>query len=203
MPKVILPPWDFKQLVRRRRRMGVDHLDEVWDGVYVMAPEGDIEHQTFSGDLYGILKVGMADREGAQVFPPINISDRDDWRKNYRCPDASVLLPGNPAQNRRTHLFGGPDFAVEILSPRDRSRKKFAFYAKVRVRELLLIDRDPWCLELYRLRDGQYDLVGKSDPDQPAPLASAVLPLTFRLLPGEPRPRLEVARPDGTQRWVM
>ena len=60
-----------------------------------------------------------------RIFPGCNVSDRPKrWKKNYRCPDVAVFLPGNPAEDRETHWFGGPDFAVEILSPYDRSREK-------------------------------------------------------------------------------
>lgn len=204
MPRLIVPPRDLKQIIRHRQLTGADRFDEVWDGIYVMAPEADNEHQKCSGDFYSILNQAVGDRAGVQVFPAINVSDRgDDWRKNYRCPDASVFLPGNPAQDRRSHWFGGPDFAIEVISLRDRSRKKLAFYAKVGVRELLLVDRLPWCLELHRLHAGNYELIGKSTPDQPTVLASTVLPLAFRLLPAEPRPKIEVARADGSQQWMM
>ena len=102
---------------------------------------------------------------------------------------------------RGAYWLGGPDFAVEVISRHDRSRKKFDFYAKVGVRELLLVDRKPWALELYRLQDGKLALVGKSDLDHPEILASEVLPLSFRLVAGNPRPRIEVAHADGIQRW--
>ena len=70
------------------------------------------------------------------------------------------------------------------------------------MRELLLIDRDPWALELYRLHDGQLKLVGQSRLEQPDILQSTVLPLTFRLIPGDTRPRIEVRHTDGVQEWL-
>ena len=86
-----------------------------------------------------------------KVFAGCNVSDQPKrWKRNYRCPDVAVFLPGNPAEDRKTHWFGGPDFAVEIISRFDRSREKFGFYKSVGVRELLLVDRHPWALELYR-----------------------------------------------------
>jgi Uma2 family endonuclease len=203
MATVIIDPAELRRLIRERRECGGDRYDEVWDGVYVMSPLADNQHQQLATKFAGAIDQAMGDREEVQVFAGTNVSDRDQrWKRNFRCPDVAVFLPGNPAQDRGSHWFGGPDFAVEIISPYDRSRKKFAFYAKVNVRELLLVARRPWCLELYRLRDGKYELVGKSDAEQPAVLASEVLPLTFRLIPGEPRPRIEVARTDGTQRWL-
>jgi hypothetical protein len=92
---------------------------------------------------------------------------------------------------------------VEIISEDDRSREKLSFYAAVGVRELLLIDRDPWALELYRLRDGELDGVGRSTLDRPDTLLSTVVPLSFRLVPGDAHPRIEVTRADGGQGWVI
>ena len=100
-------------------------------------------------------------------------------------------------------MCGGPDFAVEILSEGDLARKKLDFYALVDTREFLQLDRDPWALELYRLAGDRLELVGISTPDQPDPIASVVLPLTFRLLPDRGRPRLELCRLDGGQCWSI
>jgi Uma2 family endonuclease len=98
---------------------------------------------------------------------------------------------------------GGPDLAIEILSEGDLARSKLDFYAKVNTRELLILDRDDWALELYRLIDGRLDLVGNSTPDRPEILSSQVLPLTFRLVPGQGRPTLELCRHDGAQVWQI
>jgi hypothetical protein len=79
-----------------------------------------------------------------RVHAGANVSDQlDDWRQNFRVPDVLVFLNSNPAEDRDTHWFGGPDFAVEIASRWDRSREKIAFYSSIGVRELLIIDRDP------------------------------------------------------------
>jgi len=204
MPRMIVPPADMKRILRERRRNGGDRYDEVWDGVYVMSPIADNDHQGIALDFAIAIRGATDGDRSIRVYPGANVSDRaDDWTRNYRCPDVLVFLPGNPAEDRRTHFLGGPDFAVEILSPRDRSRKKFAFYAKVGVRELLLVDRAPWKLELYRLRDEAYELAGTSTLDRPEALASSVLPLSFRLLPGEPRPEVEATRPADGLVWTI
>jgi Uma2 family endonuclease len=204
MKGVILDPDELKEIIRRRRRMGIDQFDEVWNGVYVMSPIADNEHQKLAYDLTKAIDEARCGDDAIRVYPAVNVSDREvKWKKNFRCPDAAVFLEGNPAEDRGTHWYGGPDFAVEVLSPRDRSRKKFAFYTKVGVRELLLIDRKPWTLELYRPQGKTMELVGKSMLETSEVLASAVLPLTFRLLPGKPRPRIEVARIGGDQRWLV
>ena len=132
----------------------------------------------------------------------MNVSDREEnWVQNYREPDLAVVLRSNPAKNCGTHLCGGPDLVVEILSPNDPTRQKRDFYAKVGVRELLIVDRDPWVLELYRLDSGRLDLCGTSNVDDQPPVSSKVLPLTFRLSSGEERPVIEVSRSDGGQTW--
>ena len=118
-------------------------------------------------------------------------------------PGRRRLPAGNPADDKKSHWLGGPDFAVEVVSRYDNTRKKFKFYAGVGTRELLIVDRFPWSLELYRLigRD-VLKLVGKSTLDQPAILASEVLPLTFTLIPGEDRPEIEVIHTQDARRWL-
>jgi Uma2 family endonuclease len=167
-----------------------------------MSPGANNQHQHVSGLLYFAFQASVGATGSALVLPGANVSDQaDDWRRNYRTPDVVVFLPGNPAIDKETHWLGGPDFAVEVISRYDRSREKLAFYAKIGVRELLIVDRYPWALELYRLDQGTLTLVGTSTVDKPDILASAVLPLSFQLVDGDPRPKIEVAHNDGVQRW--
>ena len=203
MPRVIIEPSELQRLIRRRRACGGDRYDEVWNGVYVMSPLADNEHQHLASEIAFAVRLAVGHRAGARVLVGTNVSDQPEkWRKNYRCPDVAVFLPGNPAEDRGTHWLGGPDFAVEVISPYDRTRLKLPFYAKVGTRELLLLDRKPWRLELYRPEGGTMVLVGTSEPGQPAVLASAVLPLTFRLVTGQPRPRVEVACTAEARSWL-
>ncbi len=105
---------------------------------------------------------------------------KKDWKYNYRRPDIAVVFPTNPGKNCGTHWFGGPDLAVEIVSPHDRSHKKLDFYASVGVRELLIIDRNPSAVELYRLRSGALELAGRCTPADRTEIASEVLPIRIR-----------------------
>lgn len=203
MPMVLINRDQLKRVIRRRRLMGADRFDEVWNGVYVMSPIANNEHQFVAGKIYTALEQAMAGVAGALVFPAINVSDlQEKWRKNYRCPDAAVFLSGNPAVDKGAYWFGGPDFVVEVISPYDRSRKKLDFYAKVGVRELLLVDRKPWSLELYCLIGGELKLIRKITPDSPQPLTSEVLPLSFRLIPGESRPGIEMTHTADARKWL-
>jgi Uma2 family endonuclease len=188
---LLLDPAEVRELIRRRRRLGLDRFDEVWDGVYVMAAMPNMEHQSIVGRLVTALTNGLP--EGALVLPGCNVSDQSDkWEKNFRCPDVAVVLPGNTAENRGTHLFGGPDFAIEIVSPKDRSRDKLGFYFKVGVRELLIVDRKPWKLELYRNDGSALALVGTCPVKKQKTLVSSVIPFRFTIAAGTSRPSLVV-----------
>jgi Uma2 family endonuclease len=193
-----------KQLIRDRRRSGDDRFDEVWNGVYVMSPLADNEHQEISTSLSASFIQAVSGWKKARVFAGLNVSDRaDKWKKNYRCPDVGVFLAGNLAEDKGTYWFGGPDFTVEVLSPGDRSRKKLDFYTKVGVRELLLVGRKPWSLELYRLINGVMTLVGKTTPDPAQTLTSEVLPISLRILPNDPRPTIEVTQTADGRQWMI
>ncbi len=201
--RALLPPADSRKLIRRRQAWGADGFDEVWNGVYVVSPYADNQHQLLGSELGFALKLALDGQRGVQVVAGgLNISDRgDDWIKNFRVPDISVFLPGNQAIDKETHWLGGPDFVVEILSKGDASRKKLGFYARVNVRELLFVVRRPWRLEL-RKRDGDaWTPPAISVLPDSAPLRSGVLDLTFRLVPGPDRPRIEVTHPDG-RNWL-
>jgi len=204
MPTLVMDPHIEEELLEKRRAWGGDKFDEVWDGVYVMSPLPNNEHQQLMAKLTVAFEMAFAAQPGVSVFAGVNVSDRQqDWKQNYRCPDVAVVLPGSRAIDCETFFFGGPDFVVEIASDYDRSRDKFDFYARVGVREFLLVDRDPWQLELYRLMNGQLELVGKSDPSGQQILSSDVMPVTFRLLSRPAaRPQIEVVKPETNDRWL-
>jgi Uma2 family endonuclease len=202
MDTLISNPAFLRRLIRKRRATGADRFDEVWDGVYIVSPGAGDEHQKVGGKLYIALDATIESPGLGEVRQIPNVSDRQKgWRQNYRCPDVAVFLKGTSAICKGAYWLGGPDFAVEVVSPYDRSRKKLDFYAKVGVKELLLVDRKPWALELYRIQDGKLVLVGTSTLDHPNTIASEVLPLSFRLSEGDPRPRIDIIHSDGVQRW--
>ena len=193
-----------ERLIAERRASGGDRFDEVWEGLYVMAPLADDEHQDLQGKLAAVFLSAVGWAGNGLVRPGVNVSDReDDWKSNYRCPDVVVYLPGNPARNRGTHWVGGLDLAVEIASPYDRSRDKLSFYAGVGVRELLVIDRRPWALEMYHRDERTLVSAGRVTPGDAASIESSVLPLTFSWRDGQPRPAIEVTDLKSGQRWLL
>jgi Uma2 family endonuclease len=193
-----------RDLKAEREATGADRWDEVWEGVYVMPPLPNDEHQQLAMGIGAIYQDVVGWPGLGDVRVGVNVSDRKQgWKRNYRAPDVAVFLKGGRAENCGTHWCGGPDSAVEILSPRDRTRDKLPFYARIGMRELLLIDRKPWKLELYELREGQLALTGLATLKKPVVLSSVVLPLTFQLLPGRPRPQIKVVHRDGTKDWTV
>jgi Uma2 family endonuclease len=188
---------------QREATDGAKH-DEVWDGVYVMSPLPNNEHQILASELWLVFRTLLKEMDGGIAFDGLNVSDREvGWLENFREPDVGVFLKENPAKDCGTHWCGGPDLVVEILSPNDMGREKRPFYAKIGVRELLIVDRDPWALELYRLDGGELGLIGRSTVEQPESLTSVVLPLAFRLVPGTDRPAIELSRANGSEKWVI
>lgn len=204
MVAVINDPGLQKRLIAHRRRTGADRYDEVWEGVYMMSPLANDEHQEIGTGIATVLTVTTQWTGLGKVRQGVNVSDRKrGWKQNYRCPDVVVYLNDTNAVRYRSHWVGGPDFGVEIVSPFDRTREKLDFYAKVGTRELLILDRQPWALELYRLWDGVLAEVGRSTVERADPLVSEVVPLSWRLIPGDERPQIEIMHADGRQHWVI
>jgi len=114
-----------------------------------------------------------------------------------------VFLRDGSAENCGTHWRGGADLLVEITSPQDRTREKIPFYSRLGVAELLLVDRQPWTLELYRLQAGQLKLVGRSNAETGEVLLSAKVPLTFQLVSGDPRPQMQVRHAASGRCWLV
>jgi len=204
MTTMIIDPWLEKNLQAQRRTTGADRYDEVWEGTYMMTPMPNDEHQEIVSRLTSIFEEVVGWPGLGKVRPGVNVSDREsDWKQNYRVPDVAVFMADGKAKNRDTYWLGGPDFAVEILSPDDQTRQKLPFYEKIAVVELLLVDRNPWSLELFRYRNGTLTTAGNCTLKQDAVLASDVLSLTFRLVAADIRPHIEVAQTDGPKQWLV
>lgn len=200
MKVLIRDRWFADKVRDERRALGHDKYDEVWDGVTIMSPLANNEHQDIANELAFVIR-GLIDRAaGDFIAQGANVSDlADGWTTNHRVPDLVVYLSGTKAINHGTHFEGGPDFAVEIGSPDEEPRDKLGFYAAVKTRELLVIDRDPWRLELYQLSRDRLVSRGTSTVEVPTVLASGVFPLTLHLSAGEPRPTILVQHSDGRE----
>lgn len=204
MATLITDPLFEASLLEQRRAAGADRHDEIWEGVYWMAPLPNNEHQGLVGKLAFALMTVVDDEGLGITFPGANITDqRGDRSHNYRCPDIAVFLNDTAAENRDTHWFGGPDFAVEIVSEGDRTFDKLDFYARTGTRELLIVDRYPWALQVYRLQNERLERVAESTFDNEATIASEIVPLSFQLCAGEAGRQFVIRQQNDEQNWTI
>jgi Uma2 family endonuclease len=204
MTTLITDPTIEKRLVLERRASGADRYDEVWEGICMMTPMANNEHQQMVLGLAAILQEIVGWPELGAVCAGLNLSDRgDDWEHDYRVPDVGVFLFSGSAEDLGTHWRGAADFLVEVTSPDDHTREKLPFYGRLGVRELLVVERQPWRLELYRSQSGTMQLAGQSDLEMATALTSDVVPLTFRLAAGDRRPRIEVKHAESGRCWLV
>ena len=193
-----------ERFIEERKVCGADRWDEVWEGVYIVTPLPNNEHQEIvSGFIYVLTEVVIHAGLG-KVFPGVNLCDIDsDWEHDFRGPDVAVFLKTGKAVDCGSHWRGAADFLVEIISPGDRTREKIPFYDRIGVVELLVIDREPWSLELYQRRDGHLQLTAKSTPEKSGVLTSASLPLNFQLVSGAARPQIVVEQASSGKKWMI
>jgi Uma2 family endonuclease len=204
MDTLILDPQQSQRLLAERHARGLDRFDEVWEGVYVMAPAPNDEHQDVGGGFTEVLRT-IVDREGlGKARPGINLTgDPVDWQHDYRVPDLAVFLNDSPAVCHGAFWSGPPDFVVEIISPFDKTREKLDFYRRLGTRELLIVDRDPWRLELYRLQSGTLAKIQTVAPGDAGLIQSDILPLSLRLIANQPRPTIEIVASNSGRRWTI
>jgi Uma2 family endonuclease len=194
-----------ESLIEERKKRGTDLYDEVWEGMYVMPSMPTVGHQKIVDDLGDILSEVVKRGGLGEKYPGLNISDRrKQWKDNYRIPDIVVVLNNSNAVDCDTHLFGGPDFLVEVESPGDDTEEKVPFYSKIGVRELLIIHRDKRTLRLLRHDAQELVLVKPAALEGKEWLVSEVLPLAFRRTVARGVPRTLVRRTDGGQgQWTV
>jgi Uma2 family endonuclease len=197
----VLDQREAEKIIEERRQRGARTGEEVWDGVIHIMPNPNNEHDqlaVFFVTVFNLL-FGLGKPNRVQAAP--NISDRAaGWTENFRNPDMAMFLADTAAEDEGTHWNGGPDFLLEVLSPKDKAREKLPFYAKIGTHEVLILDRDPWQLELYQLKRGKLKLVGKAGPGD-AELLSSVVPMAFSLVPNGERPKVVLRHPESGQTW--
>ena len=161
----------------RRRHTGIDRFDEMWEGVLHMAPAPAYEHQRIVMAIARFLGA-LCERHGRGVLAlGINVFNDASTVPDYRIPDFSFMAAGRRHVLARDGVRGGgPDAVIEIRSPDDETYEKLPFFARLGVRDVIVIDRDAKEVEIYRLEGSQYVAVQK-DPD--GRLRSDVLKVAF------------------------
>ena len=123
-------PRELEGLIQRRRALGIDTFDEVWEGSYHMAPAAHPAHG-YVGTQLAVLLAPFASAAGLIGTDPFNLGDPDD----YRVPDRGYHR-GLPT----TTWVPTAAVVVEVVSPDDETYEKFAFYAAHGVDELIVAD---------------------------------------------------------------
>lgn len=203
MATVIQDPELSQQLIAERQRKGLDRYDEVWEGVYIMAPWPNDEQQELVGCFSTILGDLFQFTGRGKVRPGVNLAaDPNDWKFDFRVPDVILFLNGTRAELFGSFWSGAADFVIEITSPRDDTRAKLPFYEKLGIRELLVIDRKPWQLELYRHERGKLSLIASATPGQSS-VECGVVPLRIALRIGKDRPEFSVEHTLSDRKWTF
>lgn len=123
-------PPELDELIERRRRLGQDGHDEVWQGDYHMAPFAHSWHGFVQNEV-GLAIRPLAARGRLVATGSFNLGIPHD----FRVPDGGVHDHLPNAVYVATALV-----VVEVLSPDDESWEKLPFYAGRGVREVLMVD---------------------------------------------------------------
>ena len=167
----------------RRRLLGLDRWDEMWEGVLHMAPAPMYEHQRVLDRLIAFLLPLIERRGRGTLVSGVNVFNEASRKPDYRIPDLTFVAAGHEGLIAEDGIRrGGPDAVVEIRSPEDETYDKFPFFAALGVREVIVIPRDTKQPEVYRLAGRQYVAVA---PGVEGWVVSEVLGVRFRLLDAE------------------
>lgn len=133
-------PTEVAALIERRKELGQDHLDEVWEGVYHMAPAPSKAHAYLDDELAAVLR-RYGRPSGFVGSGPFNLGEPDD----YRVPDRGLHRARSAGVWEATAAM-----VVEIVSAGDETFEKFAFYAGHGVDEILVADPASRVVRLWR-----------------------------------------------------
>lgn len=147
------PTAGLREVIERRRRSGLDRLDEVWEGVLHMVPAPSFAHGDIESQLHVIL-APLARRAGLTMIGQSNLGEGEH---DYRVPDSALHRPGASGAWHSTAAL-----VVEIVSPGDESWEKLPFYAAHGVDEVLILDPAKRSVDWLALRDGEYRPVERS-----------------------------------------
>ena len=138
--------------LEQRRALGQDGRDEVWEGVYHVAPHEHARNGVVASELQAVLRPA-ARAAGLQAGGLFNLGVPRD----FRIPDLGY-------HRSRDYQLYMPTAAlvVEVLSPGDESLAKFGFYAAHGVDELWLVDPLSHTVQIFVLGGADYAETGSS-----------------------------------------
>ena len=153
--KVVIPEAP-QHLLEWRARTGADRWDEMWEGVLHMPPAPNKSHQRLEGTMERWLWDYWAEPTNSEVDHQINVASVGGWPNDYRIPDLVLLTPDRSHIDHNEYYEGAPTVVVEIRSEGDETFEKLAFYAKIGVPEVWIVDRDTKAPEVHVLTEGEY-----------------------------------------------
>lgn len=155
MPTLVMDPApaEIDALLERREALGLDHRDEVWQGVLHMNQPPSYRHERLSSILHRLLGP-CADAAGLEMVGTVGIGVTDD----NRVPDLTLQRP----QDAQPQWQQTAAVVVEIVSPRDKSWDKFDFYAAHDIDEVLIVDPQARSVSWLGLEDGSYEEIEHS-----------------------------------------
>ncbi|MGH9071436.1 MAG: Uma2 family endonuclease [Acidimicrobiales bacterium] len=172
-------PAAIRDVMKERERLGLDHHDEMWEGVLHMVPPAAEGHQRTGGRLIAVL-LPAADAAGLRLTYETGLYRAN---KDYRVPD---LIAYRPEVATHRGVEGPPELVVEIRSPGDESYEKLGWYFALGTRQVCIIERDTLDVELHEAE-------GRVAPDSEGWLTLSGLGVRVRsVLDG-----LEVDAPGG------
>lgn len=156
MPTLVLDPapHELQTLLERRRRSGLNRLDEVWEGVLHLVPAPSGEHAYIAQQLAVI--VGQPAR-AAGLIPAMHEFNLGVSEDDFRVPDG-----GLHREIPRAVWNATAPLVVEIASPGDESWQKLPFYAAHGVEEVLIVDPAKRKVHWLALADDEYEQVQRS-----------------------------------------
>jgi len=147
------PTAGLEEVMERRRRSGLDRMDEVWEGVYHMVPAPSHAHASIEWQLAALLRPA-ARAAGLEATGQCNLGSSEH---DFRVPDGALHRPGASGTWHPTAAL-----VVEIVSPGDESWQKLPFYAAHRVDEVLIVDPRERSVSWLALKDGEYRPIERS-----------------------------------------
>ena len=126
----------------RRRALGIDLYDEIWEGSYHAAPAASAGH-AFLDNVLAVLLHPYATAAGLVGTGPFNLGQSGD----YRVPDRGYHR-GQPTGT----WVPTAAVVVEIVSPDDETFEKFAFYAAHGVDEIIVAEPGARSIRIWRRR---------------------------------------------------
>jgi Uma2 family endonuclease len=158
----------METLMERRGALGLDKRDEVWEGVLHVVPPASEGHSGSQTALGAFLFL-IAERRGGRMRGNLSVREPGTGERSYRVPDLVYLAPDDLPKLGEVYCDGGPAVVFEVLSPRDESYEKLAFYARIGAREVVVVDPGARRAEVYRLAGTQYVAVD-ADPSGRIPI---------------------------------